>query len=213
MCGRDGKLLPGLGCQLVSSDDAIAENAPAGGQRLPDSAHALPRRVDYEQADDQLWSGSVLSISDAAMRAAEYRRDGSRVVFTNGCFDLLHRGHVHYLREARALGDVLMVGLNSDGSVAGLKGPSRPIMKIDDRVAVLTALRTVDYVIIFDEPTAVDLVAAIQPSVYVKGGDYRSEYPPEARVAERYGGEFHILSHVEGISTTKVIASINQARG
>ncbi len=198
----------------MSSDDAITENDRAGTGRPLDLAHGSPRLVDRKetrdrhQGADQHWAGSVLSIADAAKQAAEYRRDSLRVVFTNGCFDLLHRGHVRYLREARALGDVLIVGLNSDASVARLKGPNRPIMKIDDRVAVLTALRTVDHVVVFDDPTAADLVAAIQPSVYVKGGDYRSEYPPEARIAERYGGEFHVASYVEGISTTKVIADI-----
>jgi rfaE bifunctional protein nucleotidyltransferase chain/domain len=118
---------------------------------------------------------------------------------------------VQYLREARALGDVLIVGLNSDVSVTGLKGPNRPIMKIDDRAAVLTALRTVDYVVVFDDATAVSLVEAIQPQVYVKGGDYRSTYPPEADIVERYGGEFRVVSHIEGISTTKVIDSIKSS--
>jgi D-beta-D-heptose 7-phosphate kinase / D-beta-D-heptose 1-phosphate adenosyltransferase len=163
---------------------------------------------DRYQAAEPRWSGSVLSVADAAKQAAGYRQDSLRVVFTNGCFDLLHRGHVHYLREARALGDVLIVGLNSDASVARLKGPGRPIMKIEDRAAVLTALRTVDHVVVFDDPTAEGLVAAIKPDVYVKGGDYRSERPPEAKIAERYGGEFYVASYIEGISTTKVIANI-----
>lgn len=180
----------------MSSDDAMTENDQTGAPRL------------HDLTPDQRWSGSMLTIEDAAKRAAEYRQNGLRVVFTNGCFDLLHRGHVYYLREARALGDVLMVGLNSDAGVTRLKGPSRPVMKIGDRVAVLTALRTVDYVIVFDEPTAANLVAAIRPDVYVKGGDYRSERPPEARIVEQYGGEFHIASHVAGISTTQVIASM-----
>lgn len=201
----------------MSSDDATTENDLAGVPRVRGLAHDLPRGADHEEArdlyrsGDQHWSGSVLSIADAAKRAAEYRQNSLRVVFTNGCFDLLHRGHVYYLREARALGDVLMVGLNSDASVARLKGPSRPVMKIGDRAAVLTALRTVDYVIVFDDPTAVDLVAAIRPDVYVKGGDYRSEYPPEARIVGQYGGEFHIASLVAGVSTTRVIASIKAA--
>lgn len=197
----------------MSSDDAITESDRAGTSCSLDLAHGSPSRAethDRHQATDQQWSGSILSIANAARQAADYRRDRLRVVFTNGCFDLLHRGHVHYLREARALGDVLIVGLNSDASVTRLKGPSRPIMKIDDRVAVLTALRTVDHVVVFDDPTAEGLVAAIQPNVYVKGGDYRSGYPPEAEIAERYGGEFHVVSYIEGISTTKVIATINR---
>jgi D-beta-D-heptose 7-phosphate kinase/D-beta-D-heptose 1-phosphate adenosyltransferase len=198
----------------VSSDDAITENDRAGARRSLDLARSSPRRAHHEktrdryQGTDRRWSGSLLSITDATERAAEYRRDGLRVVFTNGCFDLLHRGHVQYLREARALGDVLIVGLNSDASVARLKGSNRPILKIDDRVAVLTALRTVDHVVVFDDTTAAGVVAAIQPQLYVKGGDYRSEYPPEARIVEGYGGEFRVLSYVEGISSTKIIDSI-----
>lgn len=102
-----------------------------------------------------------------------------------------------------------MVGLNSDVSVTRLKGPGRPIMKIDDRVAVLTALRTVDHVIVFDDATAEGLVRALQPQFYVKGGDYRSNYPPEARIVEGYGGTFHVVSYVADISTTKVIDRIH----
>lgn len=158
-------------------------------------------------------SASVLSIADVANRAAEYRRSGARVVFTNGCFDLLHRGHIEYLREARALGDVLIVGLNSDASVTQLKGPSRPIMKIEDRIILLTALRSVDHVVVFDGITAEDLVSAIQPNIYVKGGDYNSEYPPpEVRVAMKYGGEFRVLPYVEGISTTILIDKITRLK-
>jgi D-beta-D-heptose 7-phosphate kinase/D-beta-D-heptose 1-phosphate adenosyltransferase len=201
----------------VSSDDAITGNDHTGIPGSPDVARSPLSRTHHEkthdryQSDDWPWSGSVLSLADATKRAAEYRRDGLLVVFTNGCFDLLHRGHVQYLREARALGDVLVVGLNSDVSVTRLKGPNRPIMKIDDRAAVLTALRTVDHVVVFDDATAASLVEAIQPQVYVKGGDYRSTYPPEAKIVERYGGEFHVVSHIEGISTTKVIDSIRSS--
>jgi D-beta-D-heptose 7-phosphate kinase / D-beta-D-heptose 1-phosphate adenosyltransferase len=164
--------------------------------------------MSSDGAIDRPWSASVLSIADAAEQTAQYRRDGLCVVFTNGCFDLLHRGHVQYLREARILGDVLIVGLNSDASVTRLKGSSRPIMKIEDRVAVLTALRTVDHVVIFDDATAEGLVRALQPQFYVKGGDYRSKYPPEARIVEGYGGQFQAVSFIAEISTTKVIDRI-----
>jgi rfaE bifunctional protein nucleotidyltransferase chain/domain len=119
---------------------------------------------------------------------------------------------VQYLREARALGDILIVGLNSDASVARLKGPGRPVMKIDDRIALLTALRAVDHVVVFEDATAERLVEAIRPKFWVKGGDYRSQYPPEARVAERYGGEFRALAYVTGISTSKVIDNITSNR-
>ena len=114
------------------------------------------------------------------------------MVFTNGCFDLLHRGHVAYLEAARSLGDALVVGLNSDASVKKLKGPGRPVVSEADRAAVLRALRAVDAVVIFDESTPVRLVRELKPDVYVKGGDYRIEDPPEAEVAGEIGAEVRI---------------------
>lgn len=143
--------------------------------------------------------------------AAEYRAAGKRIVFTNGCFDLVHRGHVTYLREASQLGDVLFLGLNSDSSVRRLKGAGRPLLSLKDRVEVLTELRSVDHVIVFDEDTAENLVQLIRPEMYVKGGDYRPEFaPPEARVVMMLGGEYRALSYVEGISTTGLITRIRQ---
>lgn len=111
------------------------------------------------------------------------RGAGKRLVFTNGCFDLLHRGHVAYLQAARALGDALVVGLNSDASVRKLKGPGRPVVPQGDRAAVLRALRFVDAVVVFDEDTPARLMRELKPGVYVKGGDYRVEDLPEAEVA------------------------------
>jgi rfaE bifunctional protein nucleotidyltransferase chain/domain len=132
-------------------------------------------------------------------------------VFTNGCFDLLHRGHVAYLEAARALGDALVVGLNSDASVEILKGPGRPVVPEADRAAVLGALRAVDAVVVFDESTPVRLMRELKPAVYVKGGDYRVEDLPEAEVAGELGAEVRIIPFEEGYSTTALIEKIRAA--
>ena len=136
---------------------------------------------------------------------ATHRLAGRRIVFTNGCFDIIHRGHVEYLRQARALGDVLVVGLNSDESVRRLKGPDRPVNPAEDRAAVLSALRSVDHVVVFEEDTPVRLVDLIRPDVYVKGGDYTIDRLPEAPVVHAYGGEVRILPYVPGRSTTQTL--------
>ena len=137
--------------------------------------------------------------------AAALRAAGARVVFTNGCFDILHAGHVRYLAAARAQGDVLILGLNSDASVRRLKGPSRPINNEQDRAEVVGALAAVDAVVIFGEDTAETLIAKVRPAVYVKGGDYTREMLPEARIVEVYGGEVAFIPLVAGKSTTGII--------
>jgi rfaE bifunctional protein nucleotidyltransferase chain/domain len=136
------------------------------------------------------------------------REAGQQVVFTNGCFDILHAGHVRYLREARAQGDCLVLGLNSDASVRGLKGPTRPINSELDRAEVVGALKAVDYVVIFGEKTAENLIAKVRPAVYVKGGDYTLDTLPEAKIVQSYGGRVHFVKMVEGRSTTNVIKKI-----
>ena len=141
---------------------------------------------------------------------ATLRAAGLRIVFTNGCFDILHAGHVRYLAEARALGDCLVLGLNTDASVRRLKGESRPVNTELDRAAVAGALAAVDYVVLFDEPTAEALIEKVRPAVYVKGGDYTRETLPEAKIVEKYGGEVHFIDLVPGRSTTKIIEKINR---
>ena len=136
------------------------------------------------------------------------RAKGATVVFTNGCFDVLHAGHVRYLTKARAMGDFLVIGLNSDASVRRLKGDGRPINTEDDRAEVLDALRAVDAVTIFDEPTAEALIEIVRPDVYVKGGDYTLETLPEAKIVQEYGGRVEFVPLVEGRSTTNVIERI-----
>lgn len=139
------------------------------------------------------------------------RASGKRVVFTNGCFDLLHVGHARYLEAARALGDVLVVGLNSDASVRGLKGPGRPVVPEAERAELLGALRCVDYVTLFDEPTPVEVIALLRPDVHTKGGDYRADDLPEAATVRACGGEVAILPFSEGRSTTGLIERILEA--
>ena len=141
---------------------------------------------------------------------ATLRAAGQRIVFTNGCFDILHAGHVRYLAEARALGDCLVLGLNTDTSVRRLKGEMRPVNTELDRAAVAGALAAVDYVVLFDEPTAEALIEKVRPAVYVKGGDYTRETLPEAKIIEKYGGEVHFIDLVPGRSTTKIIEKINR---
>jgi len=140
------------------------------------------------------------------------KREGKTVVFTNGCFDLLHVGHIRSLQEARALGDVLIVGLNSDASVRQIKGPGHPIVPQDERAELLASLACVDFVTLFDEPTPEQLIAALQPDIHCKGGDYASGKPmPEAEVVAAYGGQVRILSYTPGHSTTTLSFSTAMA--
>ena len=136
------------------------------------------------------------------------RAHGKRVVFTNGCFDVLHDGHTSYLAWARAQGDALIVGLNGDASVRGLKGPQRPFVPFAGRAGVLAALRSVDAVVGFDESTPVDLLAALAPDVHVKSAQYRVEELPERYVVESNGGVIVLAPHLHGKSTTDLVATI-----
>ena len=133
---------------------------------------------------------------------------GKKIVFTNGCFDILHVGHVRYLTTAKSFGDVLIVGLNTDESVKRLKGESRPVNNQFDRAEVLSGLKAVDYVIFFGENTAENLIAELQPNVYVKGGDYTLDTLPEAEIVQSYGGRVEIVNLVEGKSTTNIIKKL-----
>jgi len=146
--------------------------------------------------------------ADLLEQVNEYRRRGLRIVFTNGCFDILHSGHVAFLQQARALGDVLIVGVNSDASVRRLKGETRPINSQADRVAVLAALEAVDHVVLFDEDTPERLISQLRPDVHVKGSDYTIDRLPEARIVQSYGGKVVILPLVEGKSTTAIVRKI-----
>lgn len=144
-------------------------------------------------------------------QVAEWRRAGRRIVFTNGCFDILHHGHIAYLNRAKAMGDILIVGLNSDASVRRLKGETRPINPQTDRAAVLAALSSVDLVLGFDEDTPERLIGRIRPDLFVKGGDYTLDNLPERAQVEALGGEVKILPFLDDRSTTSIIARITDA--
>jgi rfaE bifunctional protein nucleotidyltransferase chain/domain len=160
------------------------------------------------------WHGALLDREEARRYSAALHEAGQTLVFTNGCFDLLHAGHVQYLAAARALGDALLVGLNSDSSTRLLKGPNRPLVQQADRAAMLLALRSVDAVVVFSEPTASALLELVRPTLYVKGGDYALDGDsggvplPEEPVVRAYGGEIRLLPYLEGRSTSALIARI-----
>lgn len=155
--------------------------------------------------------GEVLSREALAAVCNRVKKAGKRVVFTNGCFDILHRGHVDYLTKAKALGDLLVVGVNGDDSVRRLKGPNRPIVNQDDRAAVLAALAAVDYVSLFDEDTPFELIRAIVPDVLVKGADWSVEAIVGRDVVEAAGGTVQTLEFLPNRSTSSIIQKIIQA--
>jgi len=154
------------------------------------------------------FSDSDLEEDELTRRIREERALGKRIVLTNGCFDVLHRGHTAYLNQAKRLGDVLIVAINSDDSVRRLKGPSRPINASGDRASVLAALSCVDYVTVFTTDTPIPLIERIKPDVYAKGGDYTEETLPETEVVRGYGGDVRILDFLPGHSTTRVVDRI-----
>ena len=139
------------------------------------------------------------------------RRGGERVAFTNGCFDVLHAGHVRYLQEARDQADLLVVGLNSDSGVRALKGPDRPVNAEEARAAVLAGLEAVDYVTVFVEPNPLELIRAIRPDVLVKGADYQKDQVVGGDFVEGYGGRVHLAALHDGLSTTGVLQRMKAA--
>jgi rfaE bifunctional protein nucleotidyltransferase chain/domain len=153
----------------------------------------------------------IIPRADLAALGERLRSEGRRIVFTNGCFDLLHVGHLRYLREARAHGDVLVVGVNTDAGVRRLKGPSRPVVPEEERAELLAGLECVEYVTLFDEPLPDRAITLLRPHVHVKGGDYRAEELPEAETVRACGGEVVIVPLVPGRSTTDLVQRIREA--
>ena len=152
--------------------------------------------------------GKVISLHQLQQERENWRSENKTVVFTNGCFDLLHPGHTRYLQMARDLGDVLIVALNSDSAVRALKGNSRPILKENERAEVMAALACVDYVMIFDDISPRETIAALLPDILVKGGDWGVDEIIGREEVEAAGGKVMSLPFVEGVSTTEIIERI-----
>lgn len=151
--------------------------------------------------------GTVVTWNEFDNKVSPLRRD-KKLVFTNGCFDLLHIGHIRYLEEARKQGDLLFLGLNSDRSVKQLKGESRPLQKEEDRAEILSKLVMVDFVCIFDQETPLELILKVRPDVLVKGGDWSIDQIVGAKEVQSWGGEVKSLQFVEGKSTTNIVEKI-----
>ncbi len=152
--------------------------------------------------------GSIVDKNQLANICQEARSKGLTVVTTNGCFDILHVGHVRILKEARALGDLLVIGLNSDASVKRLKGPDRPLNKDEDRAEILASLACVDYVFIFEEQTPIEFLKIARPNIHVKGSDYKPSDLAETPLVESWGGRVEIIALVPGKSTTSLVQKI-----
>lgn len=153
-------------------------------------------------------SGKYISLHSLVRRRWSWRRAGKRVVFTNGIFDILHRGHVEYLAEAKRLGDILVVGINTDSSARRLKGPTRPINKLADRAVVLAALEAVDQIVNFGEPTPIKLITTIKPDILVKGAEYKKRDIVGAKEVESWGGQVVRVPMRRGLSTTAVMRKV-----
>ncbi|PKM31916.1 MAG: bifunctional heptose 7-phosphate kinase/heptose 1-phosphate adenyltransferase [Gammaproteobacteria bacterium HGW-Gammaproteobacteria-11] len=170
------------------------------------SAPELRRAVQREQGSER----GVLSLEQLQQAVEDARVHGERIVFTNGCFDIIHAGHVGYLEEARSLGDRLIVAINDDASVSRLKGPGRPINSVERRMTVLAGLGAVDWVISFAEDTPERLLSQLKPDVLVKGGDYRVDQVVGAPIVQAYGGDVQVLNFVESCSTTAIVEKIRE---
>jgi D-beta-D-heptose 7-phosphate kinase / D-beta-D-heptose 1-phosphate adenosyltransferase len=213
------KLEPPLALQLANVAAGL-EVEKVGVAVIP-SAEIRQRLIEESRtADGAGHSGGstppapktkICGLDELEHISAEHRSAGRKVVFTNGCFDLLHVGHVSYLAEARALGDMLVVGLNSDASVRRIKGPARPVIGERDRATLLAALAAVDYVVIFDEATPHNLLHRLRPDVLVKGGTYAPDEVVGHEVVTAYGGQVCVVGLVDGVSTTKIVESLKRA--
>jgi D-beta-D-heptose 7-phosphate kinase/D-beta-D-heptose 1-phosphate adenosyltransferase len=214
--GAGDMVLATIGLGMASGialEDAIRLANVAGGLEVeqvgvvPISREEI--RLDILVSGKEGSGAKIVSLEHAARLAQAARAQGRKTVFTNGCFDLLHQGHVAYLEEAGRQGDLLFLGLNSDASVRAIKGPTRPVRTQADRATVLAALATVDYITIFDELTPMALIEAIRPDVLVKGGDYQGRLSEiiGRDFVESYGGRLHLALFVEGVSTTQILRS------
>jgi D-beta-D-heptose 7-phosphate kinase/D-beta-D-heptose 1-phosphate adenosyltransferase len=154
--------------------------------------------------------GTVVGLEELLSIRKRIKNEGKRVVFTNGCFDIVHRGHVEYLRKAKALGDILIVGVNTDSSVRKIKGPDRPVVEEDDRAHVLAALAAVDYVCLFDGETPYELIRALVPDILVKGADWPVEKVVGKDIVEAAGGSVKTIEFLPNRSTTGILDRIRK---
>jgi len=152
----------------------------------------------------------VINRDEIVKKCDDLRKNGKTIAFTNGCFDIIHAGHIQYLADAKKLGDVLIIGLNSDDSVRRLKGNSRPLNDQTARAAVLSALKSVDYVTIFEEDTPYELIKALKPDILVKGGDYNHDNIVGADIVEESGGKVVVIPFLTGYSTSSLIEKIRK---
>ncbi|MDL5160553.1 D-glycero-beta-D-manno-heptose 1-phosphate adenylyltransferase [Actinomycetospora termitidis] len=213
-CGAGDSFTAGLALALAAGTPAAtaAELAQAAADVVVARAHTAVCSTS-DLAARVSASGEALSTPDELARlVAGHRAEGRRIVFTNGCFDVVHRGHVAYLNQAKRLGDVLVVALNADESVGRLKGPERPVNPLADRAAVIGALSCVDHVVGFAEDTPVALLEELRPDVYAKGGDYTPDMLPETPTVSAYGGQVAILDYLPDRSTSLIVEKI-RARG
>jgi rfaE bifunctional protein nucleotidyltransferase chain/domain len=153
-------------------------------------------------------SPKLKSLDALARIVSRARRDGKRIVFTNGCFDLLHRGHVHLLRQSKALGDLLIVAINTDRSAKAIKGLARPVLSEQDRVELIAAMEMVDYVTLFDEPDPTRLIEVLRPNVLAKGGDWSVDKIVGSDIVQKAGGKVAVIPYLKGFSTTEIIQRI-----
>src|ERR687893_2472499 len=164
-----------------------------------------------EHTEEQPWVSAgarILERNRLIARVAIARKGGARVVFANGCFDVLHVGHVRYLESARALGDLLVVGVNSDEQVRALKGEGRPVVPERERAEVIASLRAVDFVTVFHEPTVTELLLALRPDIHAKGTDYTEESVPERDVVRSFGGRVRIVGDPKDHSSTEMLRRV-----
>ena len=152
----------------------------------------------------------IKTLSEAKKTVATWKAKGNKIVFTNGCFDILHLGHVDYLEKARGLGDKLILGLNTDDSVSRFKGPDRPIQDENSRARILAAFQFIDLVVFFNDDTPLDLISALVPDILVKGSDYLAENIVGADVVIRHGGQVKTIEFVPGYSTTRIVEKIKR---
>jgi D-beta-D-heptose 7-phosphate kinase/D-beta-D-heptose 1-phosphate adenosyltransferase len=205
----------GVSCGLSFADAANLSNVAAGivvGKVGTAVVHPEELRASLRE-EGSSWGRKILRLDELATALKHRRQRGERIVFTNGCFDLLHVGHIHHLQQARSLGDCLVVALNDDLSVRLLKGDRRPLIPHDQRARILAALESVDYVTIFSEQTPLAVIECLRPDVLAKGGDYSPETIIGRNEVEEYGGHVRILPYLNGASTAEFIHDIVQRYG